>query len=117
MQFRESLPRFRAVRDAANASMSGRIVQLLHRGLSVVGMVLLEVIVDVVRVRCGGSRSAEAHHLGTQHLLETPVHVFFFNQLATLGLRDTLAHGGAETGFFLKQAQRRVLYQVFGVGP
>lgn len=44
------------------------------------------------------------------------VHFFFFNELATVGLGDTFPHGGAETGFFLKQTQNRLLHQMLYVG-
>ena len=70
----------------------------------------------VDQVRCGCGRPADTH-LRAEHLLQASVHFFFLNELATVGLRDALTHGGAEVGFLLKQAQRRVLYQVFGVCP
>jgi len=77
---------------------------------------LLEVLANVLQVRSGGRRPTNAH-LGAQHPLETGVHFFFFDEFAAVGLRDTFTHGGTEVGFFLKEAQRRVLYQVFRVGP
>jgi hypothetical protein len=79
--------------------------------------VLREVVVDVLRVRGGGGRPAEPHHLGAQHPLETRVHFFFFDELATVGLRDACPHRRAQAGFLRQQAQRGVLHQVLGVSP
>jgi hypothetical protein len=51
---------------------------------------------------------------GMQRLLEAGVHFFFFNELATVGLRDALTDGRAEPGFLLKQAQGDILDQMRG---
>ncbi|HWB84359.1 MAG TPA: hypothetical protein VG675_09485 [Bryobacteraceae bacterium] len=76
---------------------------------------MMLLVADILQVRCCGRGPANARHLGTQHLLETRGH-FFFNELATVSLRNTFAHGSTEAGFFLKQAQGSVFHQVFGVG-
>ena len=69
-------------------------------------------------MRCKSAAAAGVQRirmsLGAQHLLEAGVHLFFFNELATVGLPDTFTHGGAEPGVFLKQAQGGVLHQVLG---
>jgi len=56
-------------------------------------VVLFQVIADMLQVRCGGGRPADVH-LGAQHLFEAGVHVFFFDELAPVGLCDTFSHGG-----------------------
>ena len=62
-----------------------------------------------------GGRPADTH-LRAEHLLQASVHFFFFNELAAVGLCNSLPDGGAKAGIFLKEAQRRVLYQSLRVG-
>jgi len=81
------------------------------------GMMLFEVIADVLQVCRGRERPANAHHSGAQHLLEAGVHLIFFDELATVSLRNAFTHDGAEAGFFLKKPQRGVFHQVCGIGP
>jgi len=78
---------------------------------------VFEVIAYAPQLRCGGGRPADTHGSGAQHLFEAGVHLFLFNGLASVGLRDTFTHRGAEPGVFLKQTQGGVLHQVRGVGP
>jgi hypothetical protein len=92
------------------------VVDFADRRLPVVWMVICEVIVDVLKVFCGGWGPADAHSSGAQHLLQAGVHFLLFNELAAVGLCDALAHGGAKASIFLKQAQGGFLHKSLGVG-
>jgi hypothetical protein len=92
------------------------VVQLPHSQLPLMGMMLFQVIVDLLQIRCGGWRPADTH-LGAKHLFETRVHFFFFDKLAPISLSDAFAHGGAKPVFFFEQAQGGILHQMRGIGP
>lgn len=48
-------------------------------------------------------------------MLQAGVHLLLLNQLALIRLSDALAHGSTKAGILLKQAQRRIFDQPFGV--
>ena len=54
-------------------------------------------------------------HLSAQHLLQTGIHLFLFDELTPVGVCNALAHGGAKAGV-LKQSQSSVLHHSLGVG-
>ena len=93
------------------------LVQLAHGRLAVSRMVFLEVVVDVLQVRCGGWRPANSHRLRAQHLLQAGVHFFFFDELAAVGLGDAFADGGAKAGILFEKTQGGLFHQKLGVGP
>ncbi len=78
------------------------------------GMADFEIFVDVLKICCRSGRPAETH-LRSEHLLQAGVHLLLLNQLAPIRLSDTITHGGTKAGILLKQAQRRILDQPFGV--
>jgi len=80
------------------------------------GMVVFEVIVNVLQVRCGGGRPADTHFLRAQHLLYAGIHFLFFYKLAPIGLCDTFPHQGTKPGIAFEQAQGCLLHQSLGVG-
>ena len=91
------------------------IEQLAHSRMPVVGMALLKVVIDTLKVGCRGGRPADTH-LGAEHLLQAGVHFFFLDELAPVGLRNALADSGTKAVVFLKQAQRGIFHQPLGVG-
>ncbi len=79
-------------------------------------VILLEVVADALQIRGCGGRPADTHGLGAQHLLETGVHFFFFDELTPVGLGYTFFDGGAKASFLRKQAQSGVLHPMLGFG-
>jgi hypothetical protein len=67
------------------------------------GMVLFKVIAYLLQVRCGSRGPADAHS-GAKHFLETSIHFVFFDELATVRLRNAFPHSGAEMSIFGKKA-------------
>jgi len=53
---------------------------------------------------------------GLEHAPNPGIHFFLFNELAPVGLHNALPDGGTKAGIFLKESQRRILYQPLGVG-
>jgi len=51
-----------------------------------------------------------------EHLLQSSVHFCFLDELASVGLGNALADGGAKASIFLKQSQGGILHYPFGVG-
>jgi hypothetical protein len=73
------------------------------------GMVILKVIIDVLKIRCGGGCPADSH-LRSEHLFEKGVHFRFVYELTAVGLRDTFPNGSPKVRVFLKQAQSGFLH-------
>lgn len=61
------------------------LVQLPHRRLTILRVMLSKVLADTLQVGCGGRRPANAH-LGAQHLLEPGVHFFLFYKFVPVGV-------------------------------
>lgn len=77
---------------------------------------VFEIIANALQVRCCCWRPAYTH-LGAEHLFQAGVHLFFFNELAAVGLRDTFPYGCAKPDFLFKQVQSCVFHLSYRVGP
>jgi hypothetical protein len=55
------------------------------------------------------------HASGVKHPFDTGVHLFLFDKLPPVGLRDAFPHGGAKTRILFKQAHDLILYQPLAV--
>jgi hypothetical protein len=62
-------------------------VKLMESRLGKLGMMLREVILDVLEVVRSGRSPADVH-LGLQHALNALIHLFFFDEFAAIGLLD-----------------------------
>jgi len=54
---------------------------------------------------------------GLEHRFQAGVHFFLFDKLATLSRRDSLFHGGEETGFLVEITSNHVRYQPLWNSP
>ena len=54
-------------------------------------------------------------HQELKHPLDARFHLFLFDKLPPVGLRDALSHRGAKPGVLLKQAQGGILHQPLGI--
>jgi len=52
---------------------------------------------------------------GVKHPLDARIHLFFFDEFLTVGLRDAFPHSGAKTSVLFKQAQGGILHQPLGI--
>ena len=61
--------------------------------------------------------SSSGFSSGLKHPLDAGVHFFFLDEITTDGCVQTFFHSGAETGVFLKEAQRCSLHSMRPVNP
>src|SRR5712692_7577265 len=60
-------------------------------------------------------RASNESASGLRHALDAGLHFLFFDELALVSLFDALSHASAKAAVVLRQAQRRVLYQLLGL--
>ena len=93
-----------------------RFIQLAQRRLAITRVVVLQVVAYRIEVGDGEGCPANAR-LRPKHLFKAGVHLFFFDALASVGLRNSRAHGGAETRLILDEPQGGIDQQPLGIGP